>query len=255
MGDPKFSRKKFARPTHPWIADRITEEREIGKKYGLKSKRELWKMQAFLHQCRGQARSLQAKLRLEDEQAKKETSLLLRRLTRLGVLKEGTGSVDEVLALNLDMVLGRRLESIVFYKGLARSPKQSRQFITHGHITVKARRVTIPGYMVRKDEEDKIAYHPRSPFMDPAHPLRKPPEEVTAEKETKALKEVLKEATEAPKETAREEKPKEEKPKEGAEEKKAEEPKKEEKKKPDEAKHEEKKKHQEEKKEKKGDEK
>lgn len=198
MGDPKFTRRKFERPTHPWIADRIKEEWAIGKKYGLKSKRELWKVQFFLRECRAQARSLQAKLRLENEQAKKETSLLLRRLNRLGILKEGASSVDDVLALTIDTVMGRRLESIVFYKGLARSPKQSRQFITHGHIIVNGRRVTIPGYLVRKDEEDKIEFHSRSPLVDPRHPLRRPPEEVVEEKKPEVAKEEKK--PEAPKE-------------------------------------------------------
>jgi small subunit ribosomal protein S4 len=270
MGDPKFTRRKFERPTHPWIADRIREEWAIGKKYGLKSKRELWKVQFYLRTCRAQARSLQAKLRLEDEQAKKETSLLLRRLNRLGILKEGASSVDDVLALNIDTIMGRRLESIVFYKGLARSPKQSRQFITHGHIIVNGRRVTIPGYLVRKDEEDKIEFHSRSPLVDPKHPLRRPPEEVVEEK-VAVVKEEKK--PEAPKEG--EAAPEAEKPKEAevspADGKRQEEKKPEEKKhageekkkhaeegKPDEKKHVEEKKekkHAEEKKEKKGDDK
>jgi len=254
MGDPKFSRKRFERPIHPWIADRITEERAVCKKYGLKSKRELWKMQSYLRRCRAQARSLQAKLRLENEQAKKETSLLLRRLTRLGVLKEGASSVDDVLALNLDTVLGRRLESIVFYKGMARSPGQSRQFIVHGHVTVNGRRVTIPGYMVRKEEENKIEFTSRSPLKDPMHPLRKPPEEkaVVIEKKPEiAPKGAPEKTAEAEKPQAQEEKPKD------AEEKKPEdtkhEEKKEDKKKPEEGKHEEKKKHAEKKEEKKED--
>ena len=184
MGDPKFSRRRYVRPSHPWIGDRIEEERKILKKYGLKSKRELWKMESFLRRSRAQARSLQAKLRLQDEQAKKETSLLLNRLKLLGILKGDANSIDDVLAVTLDTVLGRRLESIVFYKGLARTQGQARQFITHGHIVVNDRRVTIPSYLVRKDEEDKIRYHPRSPLSDPMHPLLRPPEEETTSDES-----------------------------------------------------------------------
>ena len=33
MGDPKFSRKKYDTPSHPWQATRIKEENEILKKY------------------------------------------------------------------------------------------------------------------------------------------------------------------------------------------------------------------------------
>ncbi len=42
MGDPKFSRKKYETPNHPWQTARIKEEKDICKKYGLKNKTEIW---------------------------------------------------------------------------------------------------------------------------------------------------------------------------------------------------------------------
>jgi len=43
MGKPKFSRKKYETPSHPWQEDRIKAENELVKKYGLKNKKEVWK--------------------------------------------------------------------------------------------------------------------------------------------------------------------------------------------------------------------
>ena len=40
MGKPKFSRKKYETPSHPWEEDRIKLENELIKKYGLKNKSE-----------------------------------------------------------------------------------------------------------------------------------------------------------------------------------------------------------------------
>jgi small subunit ribosomal protein S4 len=54
MGDPKFSRRKYDTPSHPWQGVRIKEENELIKKYGLKNKRELWKVQSLLRNYRRQ---------------------------------------------------------------------------------------------------------------------------------------------------------------------------------------------------------
>jgi len=46
--------------------------------------------------------------------------------------------------------------------------------IVHGHIAIGERKVTIPGYMVRADEEKEIDYAPDSPLADSSHPARPP---------------------------------------------------------------------------------
>ncbi len=48
MGDPKFLRRTYDTPKHPWEATRMDEERVLLDKYGLKNKRELWKAQSIL---------------------------------------------------------------------------------------------------------------------------------------------------------------------------------------------------------------
>ncbi len=172
MGDPKFNRKKYETPRHPWEADRIKEEWELKKKYGLKNKREIWKAKSILRNIRAQARTLQAKLRYGDPQAEKQQKLLFDKLVRLGILSEDNLSLDAILSLTVDDILRRRLQTIVYLKGLARTPKQARQFIVHGHIAIGNRRVTIPGYLVRREEEELIDYYKFSPLADEMHPMR-----------------------------------------------------------------------------------
>jgi len=179
MGDPKFNRKKYETPRHPWEAERIKEEWELRKKYGLKNKREIWKAKSILRNIRSQARILQAKLRYEDPNAEKQEKLLFDKLVRLGILNEQNLSLDAILSLTVEDILRRRLQTIVYLKGLARTPKQARQFIVHGHIAIGDRKVTIPGYLVRKEEEELIDYYKFSPLSDELHPMR--PQKVEGE--------------------------------------------------------------------------
>ena len=77
MGDPKFSRRSYDTPSHPWQGERIKAEVVLVKSYGLKNKTEVWKAQSVLRNYRKQARELQALLRGGDAQAKKEAAALL----------------------------------------------------------------------------------------------------------------------------------------------------------------------------------
>jgi len=101
MGKPKFSRKKYETPSHPWQADRIKAENELSRKYGLKNKREIWKAQTALRRYRGQARELLAKMGGGNPQVKKESEQLLMRLTRMNILPLNS-TLDDVLALETE---------------------------------------------------------------------------------------------------------------------------------------------------------
>jgi small subunit ribosomal protein S4 len=171
MGDPKFSRKKYGSPTHPWQAGRIKEENELIKKYGLKNKREVWRTQSLLRNFRRQARLLFPKLRIGDKQAEKEAKQLIGKLTRFGILQENA-TLDDVLALDVETIFSRRFQTLLYIKGLASTPKQARQLIVHGHAAISRRKVTLPGYLVRKDEELSITYSQNSPLNNEAHPVR-----------------------------------------------------------------------------------
>jgi small subunit ribosomal protein S4 len=171
MGKPKFSRKKYVTPSHPWQEDRIKKENEFLKKYGLKNKREVWKAETRLRKYRGQARELLAKIDTGDAQSKKESNQLLIYLSKMNILPPKS-TLDDVLTLNIESILSRRLQTLTYLKGLANTPDQSRQLISHGHITIGNRRVTVPGYLVTKDEEGEIGYTSDSPLNDTMHPAR-----------------------------------------------------------------------------------
>ncbi len=170
MGKPRFSRKKFETPSHPWKQDRIKEENELIRKYGLKNKKEVWKAETKLRRYRGEARGLLAKVET-DAQAKKESEQLLMHLTRYNILPAGS-NLDDVLALDTEKILSRRLQTVAYLKGLAKTPKQARQFIIHGHVSVDGRKVSVPSYMVTKNEEGKISYTGDSALNDNMHPER-----------------------------------------------------------------------------------
>ncbi len=172
MGDPKFLRRRYDTPKHPWEGTRMEEERKLLERYGLKNKRELWKAQSVLRGFRRQARELQARLRAGEPQARRETEQLIARLTRLGILTVGGPTLDDVLALTTEDVLRRRFEWIVFSRGLAPTAFSARQWIVHGHLSVGDHRVTRPGYLVPSAEENQLAYSPTSPLADEGHAMR-----------------------------------------------------------------------------------
>jgi len=74
--------------------------------------------------------------------------------------------------LTVEDILERRLQTIVFRKGLAKTIHQARQLITHGHIAIGNQRVTVPSYLVTREEEELVNYAPDSPLANPSHPLR-----------------------------------------------------------------------------------
>ena len=168
MGDPKKPKKKYETPRFPWRSDILQNELVLLGQYGLRNKRELWRHKTMLSKFRGIARSL---LSMPAEKRAKLESELLGKLKRLGILPE-TAVLDDVLDMTVEDILERRLQTIVFRKGLAKTPYQARQLITHGHIAINGRKVFSPSYLVTKEEEDSITYAPTSPLNNPEHPLR-----------------------------------------------------------------------------------
>jgi small subunit ribosomal protein S4 len=72
-----------------------------------------------------------------------------------------------VLDLETKDMMARRLQTIVFKRGLAKSVKQARQFIVHGHIMLNNTKMTVPSYLVKKDEEGSISFVPTSKITNP----------------------------------------------------------------------------------------
>ena len=199
MGDPKFSRRKYDTPAHPWRADRIKSETELQKRFGLKNKREIWKAQSQIRTLRSQSRELQARLRTGEQQAKVEMKQLLDKCGRLGLLPVEGITLNDILSLTIEDVLNRRFQTMVFQRGMSYSADQARQFIVHGHISINGRVVTIPGYAVRRAEENAISFSASSPISNDLHPMRpKPKDAVELEKE-KAIAERTEKAEAQPK--------------------------------------------------------
>jgi len=168
MGDPKKNRKKYSTPNHPWQKARIDSEAEIIRAYGLKNKKEVWRALSRLRNFREQAKRLSS---LRTDQDAVETQQVLARMRRYGLLKEDA-RLDDALTLSINDILDRRLQTIVYRKGLAKSMKQSRQFITHEHITINGIKIKSPGHLVTLSEQGTIEFRPKSTLSDPEHPER-----------------------------------------------------------------------------------
>lgn len=198
MGQPRFPRKSYQTPNHPWQGDRIKAEHELRRKFGLKNKTEIWKAESRLREIRGQARTLVSKTRNPDDvQAKREADLLLTRLHRQGYV-EKDASLNEVLGLDVERILNRRLQSQVYLKGMARTMKQARQFVSHGVVRIGDRRVTVPSYVVRREEEEQIAFDPSASVADESHPIRPKPAGYEAVQEMEQKEEPAEAKDEAP---------------------------------------------------------
>jgi len=152
MGDIKKQKKKFSKPSHPWQKDRIEAEKEVLKRYGLRRKNEIWKMDSLLRKFLNRAKTIIAQRSPQSEFEKKQ---MLDRLYSLGLLKEGA-RVEDVLNLTLNDIMERRLQTLVVRKHLALTMLQARQFITHEYVAIGAKKITAPSYLVPVREEPKI---------------------------------------------------------------------------------------------------
>ena len=161
MGDPKKSRKRYTPPRNPWRSDQLSQELFLLGTYGLRNKRELWRTQTRLSNFRKQARQL---LAAPSEVRGREEPKLLNYLGKLGLVQMGQSTLDDVLSLTVENVLERRLQTLVWRRGLAKSPYQARQLISHGHIALNQRQMTIPSYLVGSSEEGSLSYSSGSAF-------------------------------------------------------------------------------------------
>ena len=168
MGSPKKSRKQYRKPLVIWDENLIAEQKKILREYGLKNKMEIWRSEGLVKKARDQAKNLIATY---TPQAEKEKVQLINKLVRLGFLKPGT-KLNDILALSLKDILERRLQTMVFKRGYAKTVKQARQFIVHGHVGVNGQKITVPGYLVNLDDENKINFLSNSSINDPEHAER-----------------------------------------------------------------------------------
>ncbi|HIE41034.1 MAG TPA: 30S ribosomal protein S4 [Candidatus Aenigmarchaeota archaeon] len=149
MGDPRKLRKYWEKPKKMFDGARIGREYELVKKYGFRRKREIWKLEYLFKNYKRRVRKILASY---DEN---EKNILINKLARLGVLTKNS-SLDDVLNLKLEDFCERRLQSMVYKKGLANTIKHARQLIVHKKIIIDERIIDQPNYLVLKEEENKI---------------------------------------------------------------------------------------------------
>lgn len=168
MGDIKKHRKKYSRPRNIWQKERLEKELVLVGKYGLRNKKEIYRLQSIISHFRGRARKL---LSLSGEEQERGMKELNSRLNKIGLLPE-TAVLDDILRLSIEDILERRLQTMVYNQGLATTIYHARQLITHGHISIGGIKTTSPGHIVLRREENSIQYANNSPYINPDHPSR-----------------------------------------------------------------------------------
>jgi small subunit ribosomal protein S4 len=142
----KRKHKKYSRPKRPFEKNRIDEEKEIMKNFGLKNKKEIWKAEAKIKSMREKAKKL-ISAKPEEQKA------LFKKLNKIGIKVD---SISSVLSLNKEDYLKRRLQTILVSKKIASTPREARQLIVHKKVFVNGEVVNIPSYIVPLELEDKI---------------------------------------------------------------------------------------------------
>ncbi|KAI5221886.1 40S Ribosomal Protein S9 [Manis pentadactyla] len=195
-------RKTYVTPRRPFEKSRLDQELKLIGEYGLRNKREVWRVKFTLAKIRKAAREL---LTLDEKDPRRlfEGNALLRRLVRIGVLDEGKMKLDYILGLKIEDFLERRLQTQVFKLGLAKSIHHARVLIRQRHISslgvlgtassppiaqrkghcglsrtpcegacwarrqldrVRKQVVNIPSFIVRLDSQKHIDFSLRSPY-------------------------------------------------------------------------------------------
>ncbi len=182
MGDPRKFKNHYSSTKRPYDMTMLEEERALKKKYGIRRKREIRKMEYIWKNLRKRARLLIA------EKDKEKTNLLFKKIDSYG-LCQNEKSLESILALKLEDVMERRLQTIICKLNLANTPGQARQYVVHRHVSVDGVIIFSPNYIVKKEEENKIILTPK---LDRG-------EEATTKKEVEETKDIK------PKETVKEE--------------------------------------------------
>lgn len=149
---------KFSWPRKLYDKTRIGDENKLVEEYGLKNKKEIWKAEAKIKYFRNRAKILITA-------DKKEQAQFFAKLRSIGL---NVSTIAEVLALNKEDLLKRRLSTVVWKKGLTNTARHARQLIVHKKVSVDGRVIDVPSYIVPIDSEGNIALKVKAPKAAPS---------------------------------------------------------------------------------------
>ena len=144
-------KKLYVKPKKMYEKTRILEENILMQRYGLKNKREIWKILAKINYYRSRAKEL-ARSSLEEQK------VLFDKLNAVGIK---VNSIADILALKIDNLLERRFTTVIVKKGLAKTTQQARQMVVHKNILIDGKVVNTPSYIVKVSEENLISVRVR----------------------------------------------------------------------------------------------
>ncbi len=144
---PRRKHKKYNKPRKLFDINVIKEEKNLIKKYGLKNRREVWRANYYIGKLRNIAKGLikaEEELKIEFIERQKEKGF-------------NVNTIADVLALNKEDYLKRRLQSVVFSRGLAKTYKQARQLITHRGVSLNGNKIDSPSHLTTIEEENNLS--------------------------------------------------------------------------------------------------
>merc|ERR1711881_404961 len=149
--------KTSKNPRRPFEREKLINELKLVGTYGLRCKREVWRTQLTLAKLRKAARIL---LTLDENDPRRlfEGEALIRRMVRIGLLKDSERKLDYVLGLTISQFMERRLQTLVVKRKLASSVHAARVLIYQRHISVGKQMVNIPSFVVRVSSEQHIQH-------------------------------------------------------------------------------------------------
>jgi small subunit ribosomal protein S9e len=144
----RADRKTSRGPRRAYEKGRLDLELKICGEYGLRAKKEIWRVGRTLAHCRKAARVL---LTLDEKDPRRlfDGAALLRRLTKYGMLDDTKQKLEYILELDLEQFLERRLQTQVWKLDMAKSIHHARVLIKQRHIRVGRQIVNVPSFMVR----------------------------------------------------------------------------------------------------------
>jgi small subunit ribosomal protein S4 len=109
MGDPKKKHKSYTTPRVPYNTEMFVEDLKLLGAYGLRNKRELWRIRTLLSHHRRRARSLLAMIGGERELLEKQ---LIGKISKMGLIAPN-GSLDDILTMSVEDFMERRLQTFI----------------------------------------------------------------------------------------------------------------------------------------------